>query len=99
MSKELVLIPKRKYEDLLQQKGAGESVQNTESERLTNISTPSDDKDGSDSSTMDKNTQDKMGENKGQKMDNPTTYITMKPTNFEKQTYIGKNKKWMKFKL
>lgn len=41
MSKELVLLPKRKYEDLIQQKGEGESAPALENERLINISPPS----------------------------------------------------------
>lgn len=45
MSKELVLLPKRKYEELVQQKGESESIQKSETKSQTNISTPPDDKD------------------------------------------------------
>jgi hypothetical protein len=71
-----VLLPKTKYEDLLRQEMEGESVQKPENERRTNISTPSDNKDGSED--LDPIV---MEENKQQKMDKPTAYITMKPEN------------------
>lgn len=94
MSKELVLIPKRKYEDLVQQKGEGERAPTPENERSTNISIPLGDKNGSED--LDSHVTEKYTH---QKMDKPTTYITMKPTKFANQTHIHKSKKWMKFKM
>lgn len=94
MSNELVLLPKRKYEDLIQQKGEGESAPALENERLINISPPSGETNGGED--LDSRVTEKYT---NQKMDKPTTYITMKPTTFANETHIHNNKKWMKFKM
>lgn len=94
MLKELVLIFKRKYEDLVQQKGEGESVLILENERLINILIFLGDKNGSED--LDFYVMEKY---MYQKMDKLIIFIIMKLIKFVNQIYIYKNKKWMKFKM
>lgn len=94
MLKELVLIFKRKYEDLVQQKGEGESVLILKNERLINILIFLGDKNGSED--LDFYVMEKY---MYQKMDKLIIYIIMKLIKFVNQIYIYKSKKWMKFKM
>lgn len=87
MSKEVVLIPKTKYEDLLQQTGDGsERVKDTENS--SNIPAQPEVK-VAESSVINKRDNEKNKQ--------PTTYVTMKPVTFARNSV--KSKQWLKFKM
>lgn len=95
MSKELILIPKRKYEELLHEV-ANSSINETndglKDENQPSISSPPQE------ITKKKNVMDGNiveSENR-QPLDRPITYVRMKPETFAKKT-LSKN--WLKFKL
>lgn len=94
MLKEFVLFFKRKYEDLIQQKGEGESVLVLENERLINILLFLGEINGGED--LDFCVMEKY---MNQKMDKFIIYIIMKLIMFVNEIYIYNNKKWMKFKM
>lgn len=99
MSKELILIPKRKYEELLHEE-ANSSIKETneglKDENQPSISSPPEEL------TKKKNVQSHVMEGNiverenTQTKDRPITYVKMKPEIFAKKT-LSKN--WLKFKL
>lgn len=91
MSKELVLIPKTKYEYLLQQTGEG-SKRVKETEKSSNIPAQPEVK-VAESSVIDK-----LDNEKNKQIDSkPTTYLKMKPVTFARNSM--KSKQWLKFKM
>lgn len=87
MSKELVLIPITKYEDLLQQTG-----DRKETEKSSNIPAQPEVK-VAESSVIDK-----LDNEKNKQIDNkPTTYVKMKPVTFARNSM--ESKQWLKFKM
>lgn len=93
MSKELVLIPKRKYKDLLQQMADGHKGVK-ETEEHSNIPVQSEIKDA-ESRVIDK------GDNKENKQIDTkhSTYVKMKPVTFARHTNKSKSKQWLKFNM
>lgn len=99
MSKELILIPKRKYEELLHEvanSSINETNEGLKDENQPSISSPPQE------ITKKKNVQSHVmggniveNENK-QPQVQPITYVKMKPETFAKKT-LSKN--WLKFKL
>lgn len=91
MSKELVLIPKTKYEDLLQQTGDG-SKRVKETEKSSNIPAQP------EVNVAESSVIDKLDNEKNKQIDNkPTTYVKMKPVTFARNSM--KSKQWLKFKM
>lgn len=99
MSKELILIPKRKYEELLHEE-ANSSIKET-NEGLKDENQPSISSLPQEITKM-KNVQSHVMEGNiverenTQTKDRPITYVKMKPEIFAKKT-LSKN--WLKFKL
>lgn len=100
MSKELILIPKRKYEELdheVTNSSIKETKEGLKDENQPSISSPV-----QEITTKKKNVQSNLMEGNinekenTQIKDRPTTYVKIKPETFAKKTL---NKKWLKFKL
>lgn len=100
MSKELVLIPKRKYEDLLQQRmDEPQHGEGLESDDQSNISAQkSNDEAEMKYRVSEENKSIDVKDNK-LKDDKLSSYVKMKPATFAKKSKYVQKKKWLTFDI